>query len=91
MKLPRILGVSNFLLVLCLNLSQQTPEFIDIGFKFDFLILNMQWPTTFLKKCENKGHKYDAAKYYAHVEEFGYRFTIHGLWTGMNSKERLHK
>lgn len=93
-KLVWLLAVLAFLFILNRNLRPSLAafhpnrilnhwRFVKNAEEFDYLILNMHWPITFIKKRmqENKGVNID--RFRQHFQEYGYHFTIHGLWAGI--------
>ena len=48
--------------------------------KFNYLLLNLQWPATF----PTYNRRADRQAIRDHYEKFGYLFTIHGLWPQIN-------
>ena len=56
---------------------------------YDYLILNMQWPTTVLGRMRDEGAGGNLSHYWDHVNRFGYRFTINGLWAGVNGEPMM--
>ena len=64
------------------------PVFLPGALKFDFLVLNMQWPVTKISMLYEKGVEVNETKFRNHVNRFGHRFTVHGLWAGINGEEK---
>lgn len=67
------------------------PDFEKGALKYDYLILNMQWPVTRVWRFEVEGKNVDYARLNENVKHSKYGFNIHGLWAGINGETKMGK
>lgn len=77
------------------------PLWVQDSLKFDYLLLSMQWPVTYFRKEQDRLRReqelhpdeqfepLDSDPLQRYVEANGYRFTVHGLWAGIQGEPQM--